>query len=192
MFKTGHIPAHAGKITTTDPIRGDDIKSIRNVLTKPRDIALWSVGTNCALRAGDLLSLKWDDTTDDGERITIVLKESKTQKLRRIVLNAMASADLRTWRRESNSEFCFSGQRGQLTVAALGRMIKHWAALANVDAKRVSSHSLRKTWCRAMVEQFDEPLYRMMWALGHSSERQTAQYIGLLTDEVAGLYQHIV
>jgi len=43
-----------------------------------------------------------------------------------------------------------------------------------------------------MVDQFDEPLFKMMWALGHSSERQTAQYIGLLTDEVAGLYEHVV
>jgi len=96
MFIESHNPSHKGKITTTDPIRGHDIAKIREYLkNKPRDLAIWSVGTNCALRGGDLLSLTWDDTEDDGERITLLVKEQKTGKIRRIPLNAQASTDLR-------------------------------------------------------------------------------------------------
>lgn len=191
-YQLGHTPSHAGKVTTTQPIRGQHIQDIRRLLQgRPRDLAIWSVATNCALRGGDLLDLKWSDTEDDGVRITLRLRESKTQKLRTIVLNPVASADLRAWRRLTSSEFCFSGQRGKLTVATLGRLVKSWAQEVGVTS-RVSSHSLRKTWCRAMVDQHDEPLYKLMWALNHSSERQTAQYLGILQADVAGLYEHVV
>jgi integrase len=193
MFKPGHKPAHTGTITTTDPIRGDDIQKVREYLAdRPRDLAIWSVGTNSALRAGDMLSLKWDELEDDGTRISFTLRESKTHKLRKITLNAQVSSDVRVWRSMSESEWCFSSQRGgPLGVPALGRMIKHFAKEAGVGAKRVSSHSLRKTWCRAHADR-GVPLHQLMWALNHSSERQTAQYLGLLTDEVASLYEHVV
>ena len=194
MFAKGHQPSHKNKITTTDPIRGEDIQKVRRYLDgRTRDLAVWSVGTNCALRAGDLLSLTWEDIEDHDDRIAFVLREKKTGKLRRVLLNPVATADLRAWRRVSDSTHIFASQRGgALTVAALGRMIKAWALEAGVDAKRVASHSMRKTWCRAMVDQYNEPLYKMMWALNHNSERQTATYIGLLGDEVQALYNRVV
>ena len=193
MFSNGHTPSHKGQITTTDPIRGDDIQKVRRHLQmRPRDLALWSLGTNTALRAGDLLALRWSDIEDDGERITLLVKEQKTGNLRRIVLNPAASADLRCWRECSTSAVIFESQRGgALTVAAVGRMLKHWAKEAGVTAKRVSSHSMRKTWVRAHADR-GVPLHKLMWALGHSSERQTAAYCGLLVDEVAELYEHVV
>ena len=70
-------------------------------------------------------------------------------------------------------------------------MIKQWAAYAGVVGQ-ISSHTMRKTWYRAMIDGYHEPLYKMMWALEHSSKRQTVQYIGLLTDEVSGLYEHVL
>ena len=192
MYTLGHVPSHKGCSTTTDPIKGADVNAIKELLKyKPRDAALWAVATNCALRAGDLLNLKWSDIKDDGERYSIRLIEQKTKKHRLIVLNSSVSETLRAWQSFSTSEYVFSGQRGKLTVATLGRMCKQWAKDVGLNAQ-VASHSLRKTWCRAMVDVYDEPLFKMMWALGHSSERQTAQYIGLLTDEVAGLYEHVV
>lgn len=191
-FRTGHTPFHKGRTTTTEPIRGEHIAAIKELLKdRPRDRAIWAVATNCALRAGDLLDLRWDQLEDDGERISFRVRESKTTKLRYLVLNPSVSDALRSWRTFSDSEWCFSGQRGKLTVPALGRMVKHWAQQVGHNGQ-IASHSLRKTWCRAMVDQFDEPLYKMMAAFGHSSELQTAQYVGLLRDDVAALYEHVV
>ena len=100
MFTKGHQPSHKNKITTTDPIRGEDIQKVREYLEgRTRDIALWSVGTNTALRAGDLCALRWEDAEDQDDRIAFVLREKKTGKLRRVVLNAQVTADLRAWRR---------------------------------------------------------------------------------------------
>lgn len=191
-FKAGHTPANKGKTTTTQPIRGDGIDRIRELLQdRPRDLALWSVGTNTALRASDLLALRWDALEDDGVRIAFRVKEQKTGKLRLLTLNPRTSADLRGWRAHAECEWCFSGQRGRMTSATLGRLVKQWAADAGVKGQ-IASHSLRKTFCRAMVDKFDEPLFKIMWALGHSTERQTAQYLGLLQDDVAALYEHVV
>lgn len=192
MFERGHTPTHRGKITTTQPIRGDYVEAIKGLLEdRPRDRALWSVATNCALRGGDLLALMWDDLEDDGRRITFRCKESKTGNLRLLQLNAVASSDLRAWRMLSNSHWVFGGQRGRMTVATLGRLVKSWAEQVGFHGQ-VASHSLRKTWARAMVDKFDEPLYKIMWAFGHSSEKQSAQYLGLLQDDVAALYEHVV
>lgn len=186
MFQPGHTPSHTGKITTTDPIRGEDIAKVRATLTKTRDIALWSVGTNSALRGSDLTSMTWDEVEDDGTRFTLFLRERKTQKLRKIVLNPQTSADLRAWRAESDNNVIFP-----MTVAYLGRLIKTFCKNAGVDAKRVASHSLRKTWVRAHADR-GAPLRQLMWALNHSNERQTAVYCGLLGEEVQALYEHAV
>ena len=193
MFNPGHKPAHKGHIVTTDPIRGDDIRRVRDYLRhRPRDLAIWSVGTNCAMRAGDLLALQWSDLEDFAGRFSILLREQKTAKVRRIVLNPIASADLRAWQALSNSAYVFSGQRGPLTVAALGRMLKAIAKEAGVTAQRVSTHSLRKTWVRAQHEIHKVPLYILSQALGHASEAQTRVYMGLLADGVAEAYDNVI
>lgn len=193
MFVKGHEPAHKGRIVTVDPIRGDDIKRVREHLrTRPRDLAIWSVGTNCALRSGDLLALRWTDLKDDAGRFTILLREQKTGKVRRIVLNTIASSDLRVWQTLSKSDYVFSGQRGPLTVASLGRMLKTVAKEAGVSAQRVSTHSLRKTWVRAQHEVHKVPLYVLSQALGHASEAQTRVYMGLLADGVAEAYDNVI
>ncbi|MEB0056726.1 tyrosine-type recombinase/integrase [Variovorax sp. LG9.2] len=159
---------------------------------RPRDLAIWSVGTNCALRAGDLLALKWSDLEDSAGRFAILLREKKTGKIRRIVLNLVASADLRAWKTLSTSDYVFSGQRGPLTVASVGRMLKSIACDAGVNAQRVSTHSLRKTWVRAQHEIHKVPLYILSQALGHASEAQTRVYMGLLADGVAEAYDNVI
>lgn len=189
MFQAGHS-INKGKVLTTEPIKGEDIDRIRESLQgRPRDLALWSVGTNTALRASDLLALRWDDLHDDGLRFSFRIKERKTGNLRLITLNPRASADLKMWRRYSESEFCFSGQRGNaLTVASVGRMLKQWARDVGVSGQ-ISSHSLRKTACRAWVDTHKVPLFTVMHALGHSSESMTSKYIGKLSDDVAKMYE---
>lgn len=192
MFQPNHTPAHKGKVITTQPIRGEHLQSIRQLLQdRPRDLALWSVGCNCALRIGDLLSLRWDELEDDGQRISFRVKERKTGNLRLLVLNQRASEDLRRWRALSDSEWCFSGQRGRLTTATAGRMVKQWAKDVGVRSQ-VSSHSLRKSWVRAQLDVFKTPLYVCMQALGHHSELQTLTYAGCIRDGVAAAYDNAI
>lgn len=191
-FLPGHIPVTRGAMIATAPIRGEKLHAIRALLQgRPRDLCIWSLGTGCALRGKDLVNIRWIDLEDDGERISFSVKASKTGKVAHIRLNPVVSADVRAWRRLSNCEYVISGQRGQLTVATLGRLVKGWAAEVGVT-KNIASHSLRKSFCRALAETHDVPLYKLMWLLQHGSERQTATYLGIMQSEIEELYELVV
>lgn len=187
MFKSGHKPPHSGKQTTTDPIKAlEVVQSIKQRLSG-RDLALWSVAVNSALRAGDLVGLAWDDTDDDGSTITLKLLEGKTKKRRVIPLNAETSGYLRSWRYSCESVYIYSGQRGQMTTASWGRMVKGWCE--NVGLKgNFASHTTRKTFVRIQHDHFGTKMATLMEVLNHSSERMTMKYMGRLSDDVLKAY----
>jgi|EndMetStandDraft_4_1072995.scaffolds.fasta_scaffold164202_1 integrase len=193
MFKPGHKPPHKGRSTTTDPVKCPQVVAkIKALLANDaRDLALWTVAINTALRSGDLCSLTWADTLDDGVQITIRVLEGKTKKPRLIPMNAEASAVLRTWRSQCRSEFVFSGQRGQLTTAAWGRMVKAWCHAVGLEGS-FSGHTARKTFVRIQHDVHGTSLPVLMTVLNHSSERQTLTYMGRLGDDVTKAYGHSI
>jgi integrase len=193
MFKPGHKPAHKGKTTTTDPVKCPlMVANIKALLaTDARDLALWTVAINSALRSGDLCSLKFTDTLDDGITITIRVLEGKTKKPRLIPLNEQASHVLRQWRSQCSSEFIYSGQRGQLTTAAWGRMVKAWCHAVGLEGS-FSGHTARKTFVRIQHDVHGTSLPVLMTVLNHSSERQTLTYMGRLGDDVQKAYGHSI
>lgn len=184
-FAKGHVPSHKGRRVTADPLKNSEtVSKVKELLhDKPRDLALWVLATNSMLRAGDLVSLTWDNTIDDGERITISLQQGKTKKPTTIPLAAEASAILRRWRVLCTSPFIFSGQRGQLTIAAWSRMVKHWCHQIGLEGN-FSSHTTRKTGVRVRYDEHGTKLATLMHMLSHSSEAQTLIYMGKMTEEV--------
>jgi integrase len=190
MFRTGHVPAHKGKSITTDPVKtSTDVQKIKDVLAlDPRGLALWTLATNTMLRSGDLVQLRWDELHDqpDGS-ITLKLLEGKTDKRRVISIPPQAANVIRVWRDLCFSEFVFSGQRGQLTTAAWGRMVKHWAQLAGLQG-RFCGHSTRKTGVRIRYDEHNVKLATLMHMLNHTSEATTLVYMGRMTEEVNKAY----
>lgn len=191
MFVKGHIPAHKGKTTTTDPVKDPAVVAkIKDLLADHvRDLALWTVAINCAMRSGDLCRLKWENTEDDGVTITIRCLEGKTKKPRLVPLNEQASRVLRAWRRVCDSEYIYSGQRGALTTAAWGRMVKAWCHAVGLEGN-FSGHTARKTFCRIQHDHFDTSLPVLMTLLNHSSERQTLTYLGRMDDDIREAYKN--
>ncbi|MDN4590826.1 hypothetical protein DBA29_20305 [Xenophilus aerolatus] len=192
-FQAGHVPSHRGRTTATDPIKTSaDVAKIKELIRNHvRNYALFTVAIGSALRGGDLTKLQWIDTLDDGTTITLKVLEGKTKKPRVIPLNAEASAALREWRKHCESEFIYSGQRGALTVAQWGRMLKGWCKEVGLEG-RFSSHSARKTFCRVSHDEHDVPLIVLMEILNHSSPRQTMTYMGSLGDEVKQAYSRVI
>lgn len=190
MFEVGHTPSHKGKTTTTDAIKDPMQVALIKELLKDhvRDLALWTLSLNTALRAGDLVKLTWDDTHDDGSSITITLLEGKTKKRRVIPLNPATSQILRAWRGQCEHNHIFSGQRGAMTTATWGRLVKGWCETVGLDG-RFASHTARKTFCRIQYEQNGVKLATLMHILNHSSELQTLTYLGCLQDDVNDAYK---
>lgn len=192
-YLTGHTPSHKGKTTTTDAIRDPkQVGAIKELLKhNARDLALWTLSLNTALRAGDLVKLTWSDTHDDGTTITLTLLEGKTKKRRVIPLNAATSSILREWRKQCDHEHIYSGQRGSMTTATWSRMIKGWCEVVGLEG-RFASHTSRKTFVRLQHDVHGTPLVTLMHMLNHSSPLQTIQYMGKMTDDVAAAYKNAI
>ena len=188
MFTKGHRPAQTGKSTTVDPICSlEDLARVQALVQHDvRLRALLALALNTALRASDLVSLKWSDITHDG---SVIVQERKTHKRRVVPLNDQTLRAVRAWEQESNSAFIFTGQRGVLTVGSWGRQVKDLCQRAGLQGK-FASHTCRKTFVRIQHEQFGTSLSTLMFALNHSSERQTLAYCGRLGDDLRAAYQH--
>lgn len=157
-----------------------------------RALALFTLGCNTAFRAGDMLRLRRNQLTlqEDG-RYEIVTVEQKTQKLRRIILNAPTSKILHEHIESSSGAYVFEGQRGKMSVSYLRRLIKEWCAAAGVDG-HIATHTMRKSFVRLNYEHFGAPLAVLMRALGHSSEKQTLDYVGMLPKDIERLYENSI
>jgi integrase len=177
-----------GRVTTTEPLKSlDDVARVRAVLRDdPRGFALFCLGVNSALRASDILKLKRTDLKGN----ELFIREKKTKKLRRIVLNEMTLKAIAAYMetRADTHEWMFVGQRGKMTHGYLGKLVKSWFAAANIDIKNAACHSLRKTFVRLQRTEFDVSLATLMFALNHSTERQTLAYCGLTAKDVEEAY----
>jgi len=145
---------------------------------------------NSALRGGDLLAIKRADLEPrpDG-KLDLLMRESKTGKLRRLVLNEAVAAAVRQWLtvHPMRTVYLFEGTRGRMNTAYWSQLMKSWCREAGWNEARVATHSARKTWVRTHYER-GVKLATLMHALNHDSERTTLLYMGLLQEDVAQVY----
>jgi integrase len=183
-----------GSTITVHPIT--DIKAIKRIKTliqdHPRNFALFVTGINMAFRAGDLLSIKAKHVRDLNVGDDLVLKEEKTGKLRRVTINESTFAALRTLllsRTFEDEEYIFTGQRGNLCVGTVNRMVKGWCNDVGLKGN-YGSHSLRKTWGYHQRVTFKSDLMVLTEAFNHSSQRQTLQYLCIQSEEKKSVYMN--
>jgi len=183
-----------GRMTTTRPIPYEVVQRVKELLKdKPRELALFVTLTNSAIRIGDLLKLKRENVRLVDGRIELFWCEEKTSKNRRIVLNDYASSILAAYLKLPHStDFLFEGQRGKMNSAYTGVLIKKWCSEVGYEEPNTSNHSLRKTFCRTMIEKHKVPVYVVSEALNHSSERMTRCYIGMMDEQVSSMYRLVV
>jgi integrase len=187
----------SGSRITVDPIRKiRDVKAIKAILaSKPRDLALFTLGINTNLRASDLLRITVGMVRDLEPGDEFVLNEKKTGKERRITLNKTVITALRGYLDETDlvdSAPLFQSQRsnGQaLTVPSVNRLVKQWCRLINLKGN-YGSHSLRKTWGyhQRVTHRVDIPV--LMECFNHSSQKQTLAYLGIQPEEIKSVYEN--
>jgi len=194
-MKKSRNPNHprAGSRIKVEPIKTlKDIKSIKKLLAdNPRDLALFVVGINTNLRAGDLLGIRAGMVRGLRPMDEIELREGKTGKLRRISLNGSAIEavqGLLASQAYQDKDFLFRSQRGEvLTVPSLHRLVKGWCSTINLRGN-FGSHTLRKTWGYHQRVTFGMGLPELMVCFNHSSQRQTLDYLCIQPEEVRSVY----
>ena len=200
-FQKGQNPNHPkkGASIKVDPIRDpQDIQRIKNLLidqNNMRDFCLFTLGVNTAWRANELVKLKVGDVDGLREGDFLELKQSKNKKYRATPLNRSAIRAIEFWLAvctPANAGLpLFPSRQGQgaLTVPTVCNMVKHWCSRTGASG-RFGSHSLRKTWGYQQRVVFQSPLPLLVEAYGHSSERQTLDYLGIQASEITALYRN--
>lgn len=164
-----------------------DIERIRKALaTNPRNLLLFTVGINTALRISDILSLRVRDITDSH----IEISEKKTSKKKRIKINAsirkafreLVPADAKP------NDWLFPSRKGNAPIgrSQAWRILNDASKIAGVDIA-FGTHSLRKTFAyHAYKSGVELPL--LMRVLNHASQRETLRYIGIEDEEIDEVY----
>jgi len=191
-----------------EPVRDmKDVKRIYDWLNEnktPREAECFYIGCNVALRAGDLLQIKFSDV--EGKKF-IDLNEQKTTKFKRIPITDTvreAAARLRKYYEEggfysSHAEkweptylFQSTGNRGYHLCQPI---CIQWLSSCLKEAGRdldlgfnFNTHSMRKTW-GYRAYQSGKDLYYIQAAFNHSTSRITLAYIGVTRSTIEQMYR---
>lgn len=200
MRPMNHQSSHRAN-KTSEPIRSiEDLNKVKaHLSTNPRNLCLWVVGTNTALRVSDLVRMTVGDVRGLQAKGELRVREKKTQKDRIIPLNqgtvTAIQAYLSTRPNAAPAEPLFlSGKKGPnseprgLEVSVVSRMVKLWIHDAGVPGEHFSAHTMRKTW-GFFLRAKGAPIETIQKAFNHSSGAITLIYLGILASEVAELYE---
>jgi len=186
-----------GAILKVDPIRNPDkINAIKRLLAVcPRDLLMFVLGINTNLRVCDILGITFSMVRGLRVGDVLLIRESKTKKIRRITLNRTVWGTLQVWLvlnqdQPQESAIFWSRKTGQaLTVPAVNNKIKSWCKAVGLKG-RFGCHSLRKTFGYQHRTRFGTDLPTLMVMYNHSSQRQTLDYLGIMEEDVAAAYLH--
>ena len=189
-----------------EPIREmTDVKAMYQWLNEnytPREAECFLIGCNVALRAGDLLRIKFSDVEG---KMFIDLNEQKTTKFKRIPITQTvrdAVARLRVYyaskpfyvNKVFEPVYLFQST-GHRAFHLCQPICIQWLSSCFKDAARslefpfnVNTHSMRKTWGYKAYKS-GEDIHYIQAAFNHSTSRITLAYIGITRSTVEQLYR---
>ena len=192
-----NIMSRLHSITTADYLEWDTMLSVVRRLYKDgnyRVSLLIGVGAFTGLRISDILSLRWVELLEG----TFTLVEKKTGKSREIKINK----DFQSYIKDCYSqlgvidvnEYCFlSRKQCVYSVQRVNVILKEVKERYNLKIVHFSTHSLRKTFGRRVVEMAGErsemALIKLAELFNHSTPQITRRYLGLRREELLEVYE---
>jgi integrase len=186
-----------------EPIRDrKKIAQIKNLLrgqNRYRDLLLFAVGINTALRISDLLKLQANQFIDEDGQIKnrFWIKEQKRGKRHEITINQSIQEALTEYLeeypfvlKELQSYLFFNPKPNQHIKR--GQAWKYITTICQDVGLRgnYGTHSLRKTWSyHARMQGVDLAL--IMYKLNHNSIAYTKRYLGITDDELQAIAQRL-
>lgn len=195
------------KMSTTQPIKNKhDLRQFKNFyqLQRPnlRNYALIILGLNTALRISDILNLTYDMVYDRNHvKEHIEIKEHKTGKTNRILLNNEVRSVLKKYRKilirsdayMTGNPYLFPSPKetGKHLSRFQAYRIIRTASDAVHPKEPISCHSLRKTFGYYAWKQGADPIVIML-IYNHSSFSITKRYLCIEQDDKDSVYQKIL
>ena len=186
--------------TTSDYIEWNTMLNLVRRLYKDGDYRmslLIGCGAFFGLRISDLLSLSWDMLLDSD---SFVLMEQKTGKRRIIKVNGDFRKHILDCYLALNitnrAEKCFlSRKKVVYSIQRINVRLKEIKAKYSIKVENLSTHSLRKTFGRKVVESAGEnsemALIKLSELFNHTSPQITRRYLGLRQDELMEVYESL-
>lgn len=177
-------------VKTTAEVQQIANKLTRNAKGNTLYADLWNFGLQVALRISDLLTITYEDALQG----RIVIKESKTGKVRSIKLNEKAAAIVQQRRAAHPTHtYLFEVDSNRAKGKAVSRIAVAVAFKAVGDELGISlgTHSMRKTrgW---LMHSSGVSIEKICKVLNHSSPAITMAYIGLTQAEIDETYDEFV
>ncbi len=187
-----------------EPIRDKKkISQIKNQLEgakRFRELLLFVVGINTALRISDLLQLRIGSFVDERGLIqnTFTIREEKREKRNQIVVNGSIREALTKYLAayppvtDHPDHFVFftSKRDGPIYTKPITR-VQAWRLIAEMCSAtglvgNFGTHTLRKTW-GYHARQSGIPMELIMHKLNHSNLSMTKRYLGITDDELRSM-----
>lgn len=192
--------AQKGKLTTANALTVEQLNHLITCLHQDR-LYKWElfclIAYCCALRASDVLKLRWADILDK-EYINIT--EKKTKKVRSIPINENVKNKIKDIYNLSNrpqtGEFIVSNPktRNPYTIKHVNELLKTFRVKYRLKIKNFSTHSFRKTFGRMVYEtsgRSAESLILLNTIFKHSGIQATKTYIGITGEEIDKVFDSI-
>jgi integrase len=189
------------KMNFVEPIRDrKKITQIKNLLSgaqRYRDLLLFVVGINAALRISDLLALRIGALVDERghPRKHAVIREQKRGKRNEVVVNDSIQVALKLYLKAypevltDASHFVFFSARRSgpiftrpLSRSQAARLMSDLCHAVGLSG-HYSTHTLRKTW-GYHARQHGVTMEIIMEKLHHSNFAVTKRYLGITDDEL--------
>lgn len=184
--------------TTSDYIEWDTMLNLVRRLFKDGDYRmslLIGCGAFFGLRISDLLTLSWDMLLDSDN---FIITEKKTGKRRVVRVNTDFRKHIidcfNALHITNRNEKCFLSRKKMVySVQRINVRLKEIKVKYGVKVEHLSTHSLRKTFGRKVVESAREnsemALIKLSEIFNHASPMITRRYLGLRREELLEVYE---
>lgn len=181
---------------TSDYIEWDTMLTLIRRLYNDGDYRmslLISCGCFFGLRISDLLTLTWRQLLENN---TFVLNEKKTGKRREIKINLQLQKHIQGCYNAliitNMDEKCFlSRKKTVFSIQRINVRFKEIKKTYKLKLEHFSSHSLRKSFGRQVVEMADNSefaLIKLSELFNHADTMTTRRYLGLRSEELLETY----
>ena len=175
----------------------EDITRIAELLeNQPRNLCYFILGCNTNLRTCDMVKLKVSQVKNLKEDGILILRESKTEKVRRIPLNIACIEVIQNLLSKGNfkdTDFLLRNPQNGLQFSTIYacQLVKKWCAELKIEGN-YGAHTPRKTWAYHQRVTQGESLPNIMVALNHSTQRQTLDYLCIQEAETLKMYKMVL
>ncbi len=179
-------------MTTVEPIRElSDIRKIERYLAEknPRDLLLFTVGTNCGLRISDIVALNIGDVKN---KTHIQINEKKTGKFKKFPINAKLKPMFEDFIQGKHAENALfeSKNHNRLDRFTAYRIIKTACKSVGLE-ERVGTHTMRKTFGYHHYKKYKD-VAMLQKIFNHSNPEITLRYIGIEQDQIDESYSNFI